>query len=165
MPWTTPTTWVSAQVVTATQLNEQLRDNMNYLLSRPHQRIIRVASSNYTTTSTTFVDIDATNLSITLTISGSAVLVGFSGVAEVNSGPFYCFDFTVDGNRYTTVSNGLLEVHTATGFIHVPASYTALVMGLTVGSHTFRPVWRATSGTATLRAVNSPVVFWAMEVA
>lgn len=165
MPWTTPSTWAAAQVVTATQLNQQLRDNLNYLLSRPHQRIIRTAAANYTTTSTTFVDIDTTHLSLNVTLSGSAVLVGFSGITELSAGQTTCFDFTVDDVRYTTTADGLVAGYILTGITHMPVTFTALVMGLTVGSHTFRPVWRVSSGTGTLRAVNNPVIFWAMEVA
>jgi hypothetical protein len=167
MAWTTPQTWVAATVVSAAQLNEQLRDNLNYLLSRPHQRIIRTAAADYTTTSTTFVDIDSTNLSITLAVSGSAVMVGFSGMAQfVNVGSHPVFDFTVDGVRYTTTSSGLVGYEGTSGAFVGTVTYTALVVGLTVGTHVFRPVWRnATTGTVTLRAVNNPVCFWAIEVA
>lgn len=31
MAWTTPITWSTAQIVTATELNEQVRDNENFL--------------------------------------------------------------------------------------------------------------------------------------
>jgi hypothetical protein len=163
MTWTTPMTWVASSVVSAAQLNEQLRDNLVYLLSRPHQRIIRDAG--YSTTSTSFVDIDSTNLSITLTLSSGAVLVGL----EVNafydgSGSRPVFDITIDGTRYANaVATGLGGITGVSGSFTVHLSFTVLVVGLTVGSHIFRPVWRnSTTGTASLV---SPVVFWALEVA
>ena len=39
--WTTPITWNVDQLVTNTDLNQQLRDNLDYLLSPNHERIIR----------------------------------------------------------------------------------------------------------------------------
>lgn len=34
MSWTTPSTWTGGQLVTAANLNEQLRDNLNYINTR-----------------------------------------------------------------------------------------------------------------------------------
>lgn len=154
MPWTTPITWTAGSVVGASQLNQQVRDNLNYLLSRPHQVIKRDAT--YTTTSTAFVEMDSVNLSITLTLSGSAVLVGFSATI-VNPAQF---DLSVDGVRYTSFANGL--IYHNIGFAYsVPISYAVLVNGLSVGSHTFQPLWRVPGAFATA----SSVVFWACEVA
>jgi len=36
MAWTTPRTWVNAETVTHTQLNEQIRDNLDFLHSKDH---------------------------------------------------------------------------------------------------------------------------------
>jgi hypothetical protein len=157
-------TWVASSVVSAAQLNEQLRDNLVYLLSRPHQRIIR--NAGYSTTSTTFVDIDSTNLSITLTLSSGAVLVGLEVNAfyDGGSGSRPVFDITIDGTRYANaVATGLGGITGVSSSFTVHLSFTALVVGLTVGSHVFRPVWRNTV-TSTASLV-SPVVFWALEVA
>ncbi len=172
MAWTNPKTWMAGEVVGANDLNEQLRDNMSYLHSRPHQRIVRTATADYTTTSTTFVDIDSTNLSITLTVSSGTVMVGFSAVTLVNTWTSFvmpAFNFTIDGVPFTTAPRGVIcydQSPLAASFDR-PVSYTVLVTDLTVGTHTFRPQWRniATSGTITLYAVSSPVIFWAMEVA
>lgn len=167
MAWTTPQTWTAGSVVSASQLNEQLRDNMAYLLNRPHQRIVRTATADYTTASAAFVDIDSVNLSITLTLSGSAVLLGFSGMTLLDSGGAVApaFNLTVNGSLYTTAPNGLVSVE-GQGFLWTPVSFTVLVVGLSVGSHVFRPVWRRLSTNAvTLRAISNPVSFWAVEVA
>jgi hypothetical protein len=134
MPWTTPITWAAGSVVGASQLNQQVRDNLNYLISRPHQVIKRDAT--YSTTSTVFVEMDSVNLSINLTLSGSAVFVGFSA-SVVNPAQF---DLSVDGVRYTSFANGLLS-HTIGFAYSAPISYAVLVNGLSVGSHTFRPLW------------------------
>ncbi|MFN7210461.1 MAG: hypothetical protein ACK4P1_08735 [Aggregatilineales bacterium] len=170
MAWTNPKTWVAGDVVGANDLNEQLRDNLSYLHSRPHQRIVRVATADYITTSTTFVDIDSTNLSITLTVSSGAVMVGFSGVTLVNTGANVkpAFNFTIDSVPFTSAARGVVCYDQPAGaaVFDGPVSYVALVTDLTVGAHTFRPQWRnIATGTVMLYAVSSPVIFWAMEVA
>src|SRR5258706_5274648 len=113
MPWSTPPTFTSGQVITATDLNTYLRDNPNYLLSRPKNAVKRDNNANYTTTSASFVDIDGTNLSITLSVSGSAVLLAFSGTVNASS-THTAFDFTVNavrvgsagcGGRYVTTDH------------------------------------------------------------
>ncbi len=167
MAWTNPKTWMAGEVVGANDLNEQLRDNMSYLHSRPHQRIVRTATADYTTTSTTFVDIDSTNLSITLTVSSGTVMVGFSAITRINtnSGTWPAFDFTIDGVRFTTAPYGLIHFYSAS-LLDAPVNYTVLVTDLTVGAHIFRPQWRnIVAGTLTLYATSNPVIFWAMEVA
>ena len=63
--WTTPATWDVDQLVTNDDLNEQVRDNLEYLLSPNHDQIVRDNSGDYTITNVgTFQDIDTTNLSI-----------------------------------------------------------------------------------------------------
>ncbi len=165
MAWTTPTTWVASSVVSAANLNEQVRDNFNYLLSRPRQAIRRTAGSDYETTSTTFTPIDATHLSITLTMSGSVVLLGFSGVAEVTGGGSNAYyDLEIDGVRYSPTANGSLQAPFSGA--NAPVQLSLIITGLSVGSHTFRPLWRSVSGgTARLLAVSYPITFFAVEVA
>lgn len=165
MAWTTPLTWTAGSVVSAASLNEQVRDNFNYLLSRPRQAIKRTAASNYETTSTTFTPIDATHLSITLTLSGSAVLLGFSGVAEVPSGGGNAYyDMQIDGVRYSPTANGSLQAPFSGA--NTPVQLSLLITGLSVGSHTFLPLWRSVTGsTARLLAVSYPITFFAVEVA
>lgn len=164
MAWTTPLTWSAGSVVSAANLNEQVRDNHNYLISRPHQRIIR-AVSDYSTTSTTFVNIDATNLSIDLTTSGTAVLVGFNGVIRQTESVY--LDLNVDGTRYANTTNGIGIATISSTANDQLSGFVVLVTGLSVGSHQFRPMWRVASGTGVLRSASSssPVCFWAVEVA
>src|SRR5258705_10834049 len=124
MPWSTPPTFTSGQVITATDLNTYVRDNTNYLLSRPKNAVKRDNNANYNTTSATFVDIDGTNLSITLSINGSAVLLAFSGTVNSSSNQ-PSFDFTVDGTRVGSAGgDGLMSI---TGNLELNATIIALV--------------------------------------
>src|SRR5258708_21260142 len=159
MGWSTPATFSTGQLIGATDLNTYVRDNTNYLLTRPKNAIKRDNNANYTSPSTSFGDIDGTNLVIVLTTYGSTVLLNFQGVYDYSAGPYVTaeFDFTIDGNSYASagVDGLMLSPNTATGkdgFI----SMTALITGLSAGSHTFKVQWKAqAAGTVGLYAGNN----------
>jgi hypothetical protein len=166
MAWTTPATWTPGQVITATDLNTHLRDNLNFLFSRPNSVIKRDNNANYTTTSTSFVDVDGTNLKITLTITGSVVLLVFTVMASSNA----VFDILIDSTRYASGGNdGLLATQDASSS-RGPVSAALLITGLSAGAHTFKLQWKAVTGTATLYAGsgvgNTDFIptLWAVEV-
>lgn len=73
MAWTTPRTWATNELVTASLMNEQLRDNMNALYS-PNYNSVKTNTSG-STTSATFVSL----ASLSLTTSGRRCLLFFSG--------------------------------------------------------------------------------------
>jgi len=122
-------------------------------------RVVRTAG-DYTTTSTTFADIDTSNLVINMTTGDSWVLLlllgsGFSGT------PYACFDFTIDGERQGQ----------GKGVQYVQAPYLqdiqiAWLAQVAAGSHTFRPQWRVTGGSTTLRAntTDTPLIFAVLEL-
>jgi hypothetical protein len=73
MAWTTPKTWSVNELVTAANMNAQLRDNLLYLKgeqdflrSRPFGSQYYTLSSAIQTTSTSYVDVDATNIKVTV---------------------------------------------------------------------------------------------------
>ena len=66
MAWTQPKTWAS-EPLTSSDLNTHLRDNLEILKDPPSDDNILNQGSDYTTTSTAFVNIDGTNLSLTIT--------------------------------------------------------------------------------------------------
>ncbi|MEO1163712.1 MAG: hypothetical protein AAFV98_08020 [Chloroflexota bacterium] len=74
MAWTQPKTWSNEPLV-ASDLNTHLRDNMEALKEPPSANYELDETSDYTTTSTTFVDVDSTNLSLTLDTNGGDVKV------------------------------------------------------------------------------------------
>lgn len=127
------------------------------------QVIVRTSTGNYTTGSGVFVNVDATNLSITLSVSSGIVLVGFLGIVYLVAGVQTYFDITVDGVRYANTPHGLAGTTITSGNGTIPVSFVVPVVGLSVGTHVFRPVWCSVY-TSVLSAVNHPVVFWAMEI-
>ncbi|MCC7448388.1 MAG: hypothetical protein IT324_13285, partial [Anaerolineae bacterium] len=74
MAWTNMPTWLPDQVVGATDFNTYITDNMTYLFGgRGGNTVVRDNGASYSSTSSSFADIDSTNLAITTSIvSGKA---------------------------------------------------------------------------------------------
>lgn len=104
-------------------------------------------SANYTTTSTTFVDVDGTNLALAITTGARKVMIGVTASAS-NSGTNNVFlDLLVDG---TSVSGGVGVLLGKTVGANDPSSFTWLTAALSAASHTFKLQWKTAAGTATL---------------
>lgn len=108
-------------------------------------------SSDYTTTSTSFTDVDGTNFSLTITTTGGNVLVGFSGTVRIDTvGAHVQLNVDVDGS-VVAADDGIVSMR-AGGVTINSMSFTYLVTGLSAGSHTFKLQWKVSSSTATLYA-------------
>ena len=169
MAWTTPRTWVAGEVVTASQLNAHVRDNLNFLLNgRILSYIVRAGSSDYTTTSTSFTPVDTTNLRITATPnSGRVVLVATGHWKHSSSTGKLYGDFILDAAGAATRVGGTdglaLQVMSSVGAAW-PFMLIGLFTGLSVASHTFDLAWKTDSNTATMENNPSPIVFGALEM-
>lgn len=165
MAWTQPKTWTS-EPLTSGDLNTHLRDNMEALKDPPGDSYVADESTNYSTTSTSFVDVDSTNLSFTITTNGGDVLFHGHWTASLTAG-FAFYDIEVDGVRVGG-DDGIVRHSTGSG--SETLSFTRLITGLSAGSHTFKMQWRTTSGTITMYAgagtSNNDVhpQFWVREV-
>jgi hypothetical protein len=169
--WTTPITWNVDQLVTNTDLNEQLRDNMEYLLSPNHDSILRDNSGDYSITGvTSFQDIDSSNLSIDLETHGGPVWVHFQATGVLDNDEVLSLDLAVDGTRLGAFfTHGLGRWLNPTGGVtlDLQVGFGLLLTGLSAGTYTLRPQWRTGSGdTVNLRASTavSPVIFGAIEL-
>ena len=123
-------------------------------------RVVRTAG-DYQTGSTSWVDIDSGNLVINMTTGGGWVQLLLVGTLYVSSMQTVCFDFTIDGERQGQTK----------GVQSVQATYAqdiqiAWLTQLSADSHVFRPQWRVSGGSATLRAsaAETPLVFAVMEL-
>lgn len=163
MPWTTPQTWTPGQVVAASDLNSNIRDNSLYLFAgRPLGYVQRTGSADYAISSTTFADVDAANLILTLTISSGRVLCIASGGLLNPVSSALALDFIADSTtRAGGVSGVLLSQFSNTGQV-----YTAVGVfsGLSAGSHTFKLQSRVLSGTGYLYNNASPITLLALEI-
>lgn len=122
-------------------------------------------TGDYTTTSNSFVDVDATNLALTITTGARRVLVSLvaSGY-NTTAGEYIGLDVDLDGARMIGGSFGL--------FVNSPTnepknlSFTILSDVLTAASHTFKLQYRRlAAGTVTLYGTgNSQLVFSVVEL-
>jgi len=165
MAWTTPKTWQVDELVTAASMNTQIRDNLNALKVPPSAHYECDETSDYTTTSTTFVDVDAANLSLSITTYGGDVMVHFHGTISASPA---LFDVAVDGVRAGS-DDGI--VRSQDGSYQNVIAFTRLIAGLSAGAHTFTLQWRtAGSNTARLYAgagtsnLDLHPQFWVREV-
>jgi hypothetical protein len=148
MAWTSPHTWSVSELVTSTKLNEQLRDNMLALKDPPTSLYNVNEGADYTTTSDTFVDVDATDLSLTIVTGGGDVLVWFYGtVRNANGGGGVGLNFSVDGTDFAA-DDGLL-VTASSSTLAENVAFIVLVQGLSAGSHTFNLRYRRNGGAGT----------------
>lgn len=145
MAWTSPKTW-TAEVLTSSDLNTHLRDNLNALKSPPTDSYTFNEASDYQTSSSSYSNVDGTDLSFTITTYGGDIFFYFSGTTSTSAGQIF-FDVTVDGTRYGG-DDGLCRVpNTLT-----TTTLLVYITGVAAGSRTFALQWKCSSGTATLYA-------------
>ena len=165
MAWATMTNLSTGDLVTETHM-DNIRGNIEYLLDPNKDQAIRDNTTNYTTTSTSFVDVDATNLSFTITTNGGPVEVWFSVPYMANGGGRPSFDVDVNGTRIgASFSHGLATggASPTTGDVHTVSwkGYHEIA----AGNHTFKLQYRVfSSGTVTIpSAGNHATTFGVME--
>lgn len=116
------------------------------------RRIVRnanaAAGNDYTTTSTSFVAIDATNLLVRMECTGNPMRLRLVGSLSVGASPVtWDVGFMQDGTQITDAD--LQHTSPNTGFLPIAAE--SLIVPA-AGSHTFAPSWKTGSSTLTLLA-------------
>lgn len=137
MAYNTVADFAANEAPTAVKINDLL-ENLETL--RAPAEYHYHTDAGYTTTSTSFTQVDATNLSQTLTYSGGKVLILLS-VDFANAE----FDLEVDGVRQGDATRGLWASS------NVSARFTTLpflVDGGLTGSKTIKLMWRTYNGVA-----------------
>lgn len=150
--WTTPRAdWQVNEVVDATDMNA-IGENLTALKSPPSVQVNLNESADYTTSATTFVDVDASRLSATLTTNGGDLLVTFCGTLYTSSATSINigFDIAVDGIRHAGDDGAMLV--TVNNVFAANASFVVWIPNLAAGSHTVKLQWKTNSGTAILWA-------------
>lgn len=158
MPWTTPKTWATGELVTAADLNLHVRDNLLALKNPPFASAY--IGVPVTTTSTTFVDI--TGAAATFTSTGGLITAMFF-VPRMTVSPSVqvSIRMTLDGNP----TNGLGYL------IPVGNTYSGTYFhnwsGIAAGVHTVRAQWYVLPGysaTATIEGNLAYTILAAGEV-
>jgi hypothetical protein len=152
LAFTTPATFTAGQLITANDLNTQLRDNLIALKDPNSANYELNESADYTTTQATFVNVDGTagklSLSITLAVQAD-VMIWFHGLINNSSTGVICLDVAMDGARIGG-DDGLIA---GPGVAQsIPFSFFHMKTAVPAGSHTFNLQWKISTGTATLYA-------------
>jgi len=111
--------------------------------------VVAENAGNWTTTSTSFVDIDSTIFSLDVTTTGSDLLVLFHGTIYNNTATGTQLDITVNGARYVGESGTAHMYMQDTSNARTPISLSVRVPVL-AGTHTVRMQWSVNAGTATM---------------
>ena len=171
MAFITPRTWVALETVTASIMNIHVRDNLNALKDPPTALYILNEAVDYTTTSTSFVNVDATDLALTITTTGGDVMIGFHGQV-VNSGLnkiYFDVNESVGAARLGG-DDGMTMFYMVAASQNAECSFTWLARSLSAAAHTFTLQWKTSAGTATLYAgagtstFDLHGIFWVREV-
>ncbi len=172
--WTAPMNWSAAKAITAARLNQFIGNdginpgNLNYLLNgRPLASVVSGNTTDYATTSLSFVDVDAATLILTMTItSGRAFVIAHGAAFNVSAPCRVHFDWIVDGATragdatYGSVGLNWPVASNDQKFFTCMATFT----GLSLGSHTFKLQWYTTTGTANLFRATAAVVLKGFEL-
>ena len=156
MPFTNPATIVDNQRLSMHQLNVALRDNMFALKYPPFAHYNMAGhASDYSTASTSFTDVDATNLALSVTTTGDGagnpgdVMIGLCGTAYSSGAIRIYFQLLEDGVTINIDGDGFF-VSEGTGVR--PVSFMFLRANASIGTHIYKLQWRVSSGTGVLLA-------------
>lgn len=166
MAWNAPITFVANAVLTAAQLNAQVRDNMSETAAAKATTAGRIFATtganalaerdldddiietNETTTSTSYTDLATVGPSVTLT-TGVRAIVWLNSTTDNNTtGQTSFVSFEVSGATTSAAIDGraLLQQTASGGSTNIRAGVTNFI-ALTPGSNTFTMKYRVTGGT------------------
>lgn len=132
MAYTTPRTWVAGDVLTAAQLNTDVRDNISFLANPPSAIARRAASqsiANATWTLITFDTEDRDTDGMFTVASGDRITIVTAGLYHVEFKA--AFSVNVNGDRAFQICKGIV-VDTG-GFARATGKATAIDSSATIG--------------------------------
>jgi len=140
---------------TRDQANIYIYDNLEALRNPPTALYVTTGhSTNYSTTSTSFVNVDTTNMTLTLISTGDGaggngtVFLGFCGTVY-GAADIY-FRVLKDGVTPIGADDGIIVIESNGGGVR-PASFL-FPHDVASGSHTYALQWKVASGTGELMA-------------
>lgn len=141
------------------------RERMNTYVFGPLTDLIHPAQAfynkpitdpNITTASTSFVALDATNFSLTITSKGNPLLLTHRGyVTNASVGAATFFELYINGNPYGGGAGGIWAATHSTASAQLNASFTEII-NFSAGTYTIQLYWRASAGTSTYVASYYP---------
>lgn len=155
--WTSPHTWVDGELVAATALNVQIRDNMNALMN-PNNFMLQ-SNAAFSTTATTLTTLTSSALVVQ---GGGPVMIGGRFGISISNNNSGMVVLDVDGTQSV--------LYSANNFPTL-VSFSELWTGLSVATHTISLKWKVGVGTATAYTsaavgtfVTTPLTLYAIEM-
>jgi len=149
MPFNNIAAYTAGQLISADDLN-RLRENVQYLFDERGLSTQRVdEANNYSTSSTSFVDMDSVDLAKSVTInSGRALIIFACSFSETGGtgGSHLYLDIAIDGVRQGN-DDGLTVQTVRSGTIAFNNAFCFYVAeGLAPGTHTFKVMYKTGGG-------------------
>jgi hypothetical protein len=147
MAWTSPTTRITGDLITASIWNTDIVDNLDFLKAPPEAQYVYNDAADWNTSSTSFVDIDATDLSLSTgtDFAGGTLYVGFHAHLWANAGSVnVLFDILADGTGQGDDGIGGVRCSSSTAGSFWFGIVYALT-GLSAGARTIKMQWKCTS--------------------
>ena len=169
MAWTAPRTWVTAEVVTASQMNTHVRDNFletvpavitgtgEYAVGDGANSVVpRLAvtdgeAASQTTTSTSYANLATAGPSVGPTVSNIAWVSVSCRMESDTAGKNAFMSFAISGATTLAASDTFsLSYESGAADDGMQAAFSMVVTGITVGGNTFTAKYRTeSSNTAT----------------
>lgn len=169
MAWTNPRTWVSTEVVTASQMNTHVRDNFNetapakastisgYMVvngtNSINQRVPQFTqtTAGETTASTSYTDLATTGPQISSITTGSSAICAVGCEMSNDTGGARGFmGVAVSGSSTISPNDNRAFIYeSGSAGDLIQATYTFIIESLTAGTNTFTAKYRVSGGTGT----------------
>ena len=151
----------AGETISSTDWGNVVKANIE-ALKDPPSAIYDGGTLTHTTTSSTFADVDAVNLKLSVTITGDTVLIGFVGeCSSASSASTLGLDITVDGVSVTGGAGVIRSHYLQTGETE-NVSFVWRETGLVAGKKEFRLQFRRAGLSGTVKLYSTQ--FWVAEV-
>jgi hypothetical protein len=176
MAWTAPRTWVTAEVVNASNMNTHVRDNFNetapakataasqiFVSDAANSLTVRsplnaAIATTETTASTTFTDLATTGPTVTTGTGVFALVIITARMSVATAGAVSYAAVDISGATSSGAADARAfqyESGAANDFIRASQAYIA---SLTAGTNTFKMQYHVNTGTGTFRDRNLTIV-------
>lgn len=144
MAWTTPRTWATGEVVTASIMNTHVRDNLNAVGASTAQ-----VTTSETTTSTSYTDLATSGPAVTRTTGTTALILITAQVANSGAGNGDYVGVAVSGATTAAASDTGVIVSAPVANYSDAGAAVVYTNALNAGSNTFTLKYRVSAGTGT----------------
>lgn len=146
--WTDPVTWEDLDMVSAVDLNTQLRDNLLYLKGRPAAFVADFDNAVISTSSTAWVDMTGMSVTITTTATSRLLILASGSLNCTNNFTYPTLD--LDGTNLGNATYGMAAIGGGSGPNYGFSLAHITTTPVAAGAHTVKLRVRVSGGTANI---------------